>query len=146
MSNSLKWFNCKNDKNKVLVSIFFANKNTLLLKWNSYIFCSIIFCTTSKVSKYGVFLVRIFPYLDWIQRFTQSKYGEIRTRKTPYLNTFNAVLHTPCLFFLVRFSFKKNQIMIKVILTEWLRSHNPYCGYLVLIFQKLEKFLISRSF
>ena len=32
------------------------------------------------MSKYGVFLLRIFPYLDWI-----------RTRKTPYLETFNAV-------------------------------------------------------
>ena len=26
--------------------------------------------TTWKVSKYGVFLVRIFPYLDWIRRFS----------------------------------------------------------------------------
>ena len=37
--------------------------------------------TAWKVSKYGVFLVRIFPYLDWIQRFT--KYGDL-LRKSPY--------------------------------------------------------------
>ena len=40
--------------------------------------------TTRKVSKYGIFLVRIFPYSLQIR--------EIRTRKTPYLDTFHAVL------------------------------------------------------
>ena len=42
------------------------------------------------------FLDRIFPHSDWIRRFTeyihiQSKCGKIRTRKTPYLDTFHAV-------------------------------------------------------
>ena len=49
-------------------------------------------------------------------------------------------LHTPCLFFLVSFSFKKHQIITIVIKTGWLRSHNPYCGYLILVFENLEKF------
>ena len=43
-------------------------------------------------------------------------------------------------FLLVSFSFKKHQIITTLIKTEWLRSHNPDCGYLVLIFEKLEKF------
>ena len=41
------------------------------------------------------FLVRIFPYSDRIRRDTPylySKCGKVRTRKTPYLNTFNAVM------------------------------------------------------
>ena len=54
--------------------------------------------TAWKVSKYGDFLVRIFRYLDWIQGFTPyisvfcpntGKYGP---EKTPYLETFHAVL------------------------------------------------------
>ena len=49
-------------------------------------------------------------------------------------------LPTPYLF-----SLKKHQIIIIVIITWDLRSHNPYCGYLVLIFQKLEKFLFFSS-
>ena len=44
------------------------------------------------------------------------------------------------------FSLKKHQIIIIVIITWDLRSHNPYCGYLVLIFQKLEKFLFFLIF
>ena len=50
-------------------------------------------------------------------------------------------LPTPYLF-----SLKKHQIIIIVIITWDLRSHNPYCGYLVLIFQKLEKFLFFLIF
>ena len=50
-----------------------------------------------------IFLVRIFLYSDWIRRFTEdseygdlrsffwSEYRKIRTRKTPYLDTFHAV-------------------------------------------------------
>ena len=54
-------------------------------------------------------------------------------------------LYTPYLFFLVSFSFKKHQIIAIVIKTEWLRSHSPYCGYLVLVFEKLEKFFLGVS-
>ena len=41
-----------------------------------------------------LFLVRIFLYSDWIRRFTsciQSEYRKIRTRITPYLDTFQVV-------------------------------------------------------
>ena len=41
--------------------------------------------TAWKVSKYGVFLVLIFPYSDWIQRFTQQN--------VPYFYCLPALLH-----------------------------------------------------
>ena len=66
--------------------------------------------TTWKVSIFGVFLVRIFPHLDWIRRDTsylpalspnagkilrslriQSECGKMRTRKYPTTDTFHAV-------------------------------------------------------
>ena len=40
------------------------------------------------------FLVRIFLYLDWVQRYSlrlQSECGEMQTRKTPNTDTFQAV-------------------------------------------------------
>ena len=62
------------------------------------------------MSVFGVFLVRIFPHLDWIRRDTpylpafspnagkilrslriQSEWGKIRTRKTRTTDTFHAV-------------------------------------------------------
>ena len=67
---------------------------------------NLIFCaidTTWKVSVFGVFLVSIFPHLDWIRRDTeyltvfslshriQSECGKIWTRKTPNTDTFDAV-------------------------------------------------------
>ena len=50
--------------------------------------------TAWKVAVFGVFLVHIFPHLDWIQRDTEwkvSKCGKIRTRKNPNMDTFHAV-------------------------------------------------------
>ena len=41
-----------------------------------------------KISKYGVFLVRIFLYLGWMFFPYSGKYGPV---KIPYLNTFQAV-------------------------------------------------------
>ena len=43
-------------------------------------------------SVFGVFLVHIFPHLDWIRRDTKdlSKCGKVRTRKTPNTDTFHA--------------------------------------------------------
>ena len=38
-----------------------AQEPSTLLKWRN--------CIASKVSKNGVFLVRIFPYLAWVGRF-----------------------------------------------------------------------------
>ena len=57
------------------------------------------YITAWKVSVFGVFLVRIFPHLDWTRRDTsffvslriQSKCGKRRTRKTPNMDTFYAV-------------------------------------------------------
>ena len=37
-----------------------------------------------------IFLVRIFPYLDWIRRFSPNT-GKYGPEKTPYLNTFHKV-------------------------------------------------------
>ena len=41
------------------------------------------------VSKYGVFLPRIFLYLDWIQFGPNA--GKYRPEKNPYLDTFHAL-------------------------------------------------------
>ena len=54
--------------------------------------------TAWKVSKYGVFLVRIFPHSDWIRGFTSYLFvfsanaGKCGAEKTPYLDTFHAVI------------------------------------------------------
>ena len=54
--------------------------------------------TLREVSKYGVFLVRIFPHSDWIRRDTEylsvfsPNAGKYRPEKTPYLDTFHAVI------------------------------------------------------
>ena len=76
-----------------------------------FLFHNRINCTALKVSVFGVILVRIFPYLDWIRRDTrylsvfspnagkyfeslriQSECGKIRTRVTPNTDSFYAVL------------------------------------------------------
>ena len=55
------------------------------------------FSIARKVSKYGVFLVRIFPHSDWIQRETpylsvfRPNAGKYGPEKTPQLDTFHAV-------------------------------------------------------
>ena len=53
--------------------------------------------TVWKVSKYGIFLVRIFPYSNRIRRdipylsvFSPNA-GKKKKKKTPYLDTFYAV-------------------------------------------------------
>ena len=54
--------------------------------------------TAWKVPKYGVFLVRIFPHSDWIRGFTSYLFifspnaGKYGAEKTPYLDTFHAVI------------------------------------------------------
>ena len=53
--------------------------------------------TAWKISKYGVFLARIFPHSDWIRRGTQylsifsPNLGKYGPEKTPYSETFHAV-------------------------------------------------------
>ena len=55
--------------------------------------------TTKKVSKYGVFSGPYFPVFGRnteiyrVNLRIQSEYRKIRTRKTPYLDTFHAVYH-----------------------------------------------------
>ena len=44
------------------------------------------------MSVFGVVLVRIFSHLDWIWRDTESECGKIRTRITPNIDTFHAVI------------------------------------------------------
>ena len=41
---------------------------------------------------FGIFMVRIFPHLDWIWRDTEYLWGKIGTKKTPNMDTFHAVL------------------------------------------------------
>ena len=50
-------------------------------------------CTAWKVSVFRVYLVRIFPHLDWygVSPRIQSECGKIQTRKTPNMDTFHAV-------------------------------------------------------
>ena len=56
--------------------------------------------TGRKVSKYGVFSGPYFPVfrlnteIYGVNLFIQSEYRKIRTRKTPYLDTFCAVTNT----------------------------------------------------
>ena len=81
------------------------------IRWtliNGTVSCSIVtkyfisgffYVTAWKMSIFGVFLVHIFPHLDWIRRDTeyyvsfriQSKSAKIRARKTPNTDTFHAV-------------------------------------------------------
>ena len=54
--------------------------------------------TAWKVLKYGFFLIRIFPHFDWIRRDTpylsvfSPNVGKDEPEKTPYLDTFHAVV------------------------------------------------------
>ena len=50
-------------------------------------------CTAWKVSVFGLFLIRVFPHSDWIWKDTESKCLKIRTRKTPNMDTFHAILN-----------------------------------------------------
>ena len=74
---------------------------TEIIKMNAGIFAdyvhSDINSTVWKVSVFRVFLVRIFPHLDWIRTDTPlislcilPECGEIRTGKTPNTDTFHA--------------------------------------------------------
>ena len=63
--------------------------------------------TTQKVSFFEVFLVPVFPYLDWIYTVNlriQFKCGKIRTKKTPNMDTFNTVYNTS----IVKLSYWRN--------------------------------------
>ena len=57
--------------------------------------------TAWKVSKYGVFLVSIFPHFDWIRRYSvkslriQYKCAKIRTRKLRIWTFFTQFLREP---------------------------------------------------
>ena len=71
--------------------------------------------TAWKVSKYGVFLVHI-----------QSKYRKIRTRKTPYLDTFHAVI--------LKLSFFQRLFMMRPLVSETIKK------------KKLSKLLPPKNF
>ena len=62
-------------------------------------FQEMVFCCSSFFpwSVFGVFLVCVFPHLDWIRRHglslrILSKYGKMRTRITPNMDTFYTVI------------------------------------------------------
>ena len=70
----------------------FSFEDTTNVLWSEISFSS----TAWKLSVFGIFLVRIFPYVDCIRRDTvylriQSECGKIRTRKTPDMDIFYAV-------------------------------------------------------
>ena len=74
-------------------------ENTRVFSTPSDIF-DVPFHTASKVSVFGVILVRIFPHSDLMRRDTpyvsvfSPKCEKIRTRITPNADTFYAVLST----------------------------------------------------
>ena len=87
----------------VFLKVALISKKLFDLTWqkNQYLFCLnyylsslaiTVACTACKVSKYGVFLVRIFPPSD-LSLHIKSECGNIRTKKTPYLDTFHEVLN-----------------------------------------------------
>ena len=82
---------------KLLIVTFFGN---IYGKWESFfiLFTTSIEITAWNVSKYRykcvqiVFLVRVFPHLDWIRRDQiQPNAGKYEPEKTPYLDTFQAM-------------------------------------------------------
>ena len=67
--------------------------------------------TAWKVSKYELFLVRIFPHLGWIRRYTkdlriQSECGKIRTRNNSVFGYFSMK------FLLIKLSEPSNHYLI----------------------------------
>ena len=93
-----KWKICCNTKKVTLLKNFFLSFQIKPVKRTTN--------TAWKVSKYGVFLVRVSPHLDWIRRDTRylsvfspnaGKYGPEKVR---YLDTFHTVKKReskPCL-------------------------------------------------
>ena len=78
-----------------------------------------------KVSKYGVFLVRIFPHLDWIRTRKNSIFGHfsrsdsfIHYRTAGYFHYF-----VVCIVVLYAFEFSYGEIMIRFLI-----SHAFYGG------------------
>ena len=81
-----------------------------------------------KVSKYGVFLVRIFPHLDWIRTRKNSIFGHfsrsdsfIHYRTAGYFHYF-----VVCIVVLYAFEFSYGEIMIRFLI-----SHAFYGGGLI---------------
>ena len=94
------------------------------------------FSTVWNVSKYGVFLVRIFLHSNWIRRDTKylsvftlnaGKYGP---EKTPYLDTFHAVLDKQIIVFTQYNIVKKTIIETRIIL------HSDFPSILLSYYQK----------
>ena len=92
---------------ELCLSIFarWFNSTNLVISWHWLLLYMILFrrskkgisykntYTGWKVSVFGVLLVRIFPYSDWIRRSLriQSECGKMRTRITANTDTFHAV-------------------------------------------------------
>ena len=55
-----------------------------------------VFALCEKCSNTEFYLIRLFPYSDWIRSRIQTEYGDLRTKyepeKTSYLDIFHAVL------------------------------------------------------
>ena len=100
--------------------------------------------TVWKVSKYRVFLVRIFPHSDWIRRDTKylsafsrnaEKYGP---EKTPYLGTFHAVSVLHRALFIMHCSY--------LILLNIMKRLSKTFRLLIFLSSQLEIFRKSESF
>ena len=107
--------------------------------------------TAWKVYVFGVFLVRIFPYSDWIQRDTphlspfSRNAGKIRTRKNPNTDTFHEVFKT--LNYTTHWKFLQKILGSEMLTTNYLlkkrtiKIHhvkNERCLFMVLIWICLE--------
>ena len=79
----------------MLQGLIFVSVLFLLLEFLESVYVNIF--TAWNMSKYGVFLVRILPHSDWIQRDTKylsifsPNAGKHGLEKTTYLDTFQAV-------------------------------------------------------
>ena len=76
LSTFIKYYHFYHTSFRFLFCMTFHTKNINYAAWN--------------VSKYGVLLVRIFPYSDWVRGDENA--GKHRPEKTPYFYIFHAVL------------------------------------------------------
>ena len=63
----------------------------ILVNMFRWVHSLLVSVTAWKVSVFGVFLVRIFPHLDWISLRILSECRKILNRKPPNTDTFHAV-------------------------------------------------------
>ena len=94
----MQWKLRKINFQNLLQSILITSATDLRRSLHEIIFRLTFASTASKVFKYGDFSGPYFPVLGLnteINLLIQSDYWKIRTKKTPHLDTFHAVLQPP---------------------------------------------------